>query len=404
MLTGLFRRPSPARPGAAGIDQTRRLDFVDSLRGIAVLMVFVTHSAEIVYQGSESMVGRAMLGTEYDLNLGRIAVILFFAISGFVIPFTLERSHLYGIKEFVLSRVFRLYPAFWLSVFPSVATHFWMPHVRFPAHYVWWNFTMLPRLFGAEAANGGYWTLEVEILFYLCCTVLFIGRADKNAFTSALIAVLTFLGFMSAQPGALYNILYANMAPDLFFYLSYLSVMFWGSLVRTWWSGGSLDILSRLTVVGIGGYWCLYQPYVLATAYWTNDFKDIDQRLIAGYAVAMAIFLLGIGVCKITWAPLRFLGRISYSFYLFHAPVLIVVKAMILDIPVYFPGKLDLCEVLSFFATFALSTASFFCIEQPGVRLGRLVARRLRSPDRRVPASGVAVGRAAGIGATVLDP
>jgi peptidoglycan/LPS O-acetylase OafA/YrhL len=58
------------------------------------------------------------IGLDY-FDWGRFGVVLFFLISGFVIPYSFSGQA--PLRKFVVSRLFRLYPAFWLSVLGTVA-------------------------------------------------------------------------------------------------------------------------------------------------------------------------------------------------------------------------------------------------------------------------------------------
>ena len=66
------------------------------------------------------------------INAGRLGVVLFFAISGFVIPFSIKLAHRYPVREFLLTRFFRLYPAYWLSIPLGVITTYWLWKIPYP--------------------------------------------------------------------------------------------------------------------------------------------------------------------------------------------------------------------------------------------------------------------------------
>lgn len=97
---------------------------------------------------------------------GNYGVYLFFMISGFVILMSLERAR--SAADFVVSRVSRLFPAYWCAV-ALTALLVWacgMPRQLLPAHDLLLNFTMVQQILGGRHLDGSYWTLQVELFFY----------------------------------------------------------------------------------------------------------------------------------------------------------------------------------------------------------------------------------------------
>ncbi|HET9337283.1 MAG TPA: acyltransferase family protein, partial [Sphingomicrobium sp.] len=132
-----------------------RLGHIDALRGLAALSVVIQHSAELVGLGFGAF------------NGGRFGVLLFFLLSGFVIPFSFSGDE--PIRRFLISRFFRLYPAFWASLIAASLVSF-VPPGEFAA-----NATMAPILFGQPLSVGAYWTLFFELCFYGLCILLFMS-------------------------------------------------------------------------------------------------------------------------------------------------------------------------------------------------------------------------------------
>jgi len=119
---------------------------------------------------------------------------MFFAISGFVIPSSLRGMRWAGFKTFAIRRFWRLYPPYWLV--------FGLSLYLFPDYYglynwdrVMWGVAMLLSLgqpVGAEAWTH-FWTLEVELAFYILVGGLFLifGRLGRwvTSFSYLLIGV-----------------------------------------------------------------------------------------------------------------------------------------------------------------------------------------------------------------------
>lgn len=143
-----------------------RIAELDALRGIAALGVVLFHLA---FCSPEAGPGFAV---------GASGVDLFFIISGFVILMTLERTH--DWKEFVVGRFSRLYPAYWACV--TLAALIALPRLgaqalagRYAA-----NLTMFQLYLGAPDLDGSYWTLAIEMLFYLMMLGVYLaGRLES---------------------------------------------------------------------------------------------------------------------------------------------------------------------------------------------------------------------------------
>jgi peptidoglycan/LPS O-acetylase OafA/YrhL len=106
---------APANPRVTENASARRMVFLDALRGLAALSVFISHTAERL-----SPTLRQIIYTRFDL--GHFGVTLFFMCSGFIIPFSLERQN--SLVSFWISRTFRLYPLYWFTIAVSVLVTF----------------------------------------------------------------------------------------------------------------------------------------------------------------------------------------------------------------------------------------------------------------------------------------
>lgn len=174
-----------------------RFHEIDLLRGFACLAVVGFH---YLYRGQTSgwIDTRVNSGVEAVARFGYLGVNLFFIISGFVIFMSAEGSTL---RSFTASRVARLYPALWaavsltgLFIWGCGSTHF---SVQFTQFLV--NMTLVPQWFNVEFVDGAYWSLAVELQFYLlvagAVALKWTGRAER------LVAVwLTIAGVNAVSP------------------------------------------------------------------------------------------------------------------------------------------------------------------------------------------------------------
>jgi peptidoglycan/LPS O-acetylase OafA/YrhL len=169
----------------------RRLTGIDSLRGIAAMLVVLFH-----YTTRYDELFQHTAAPAFAVPWGHLGVNLFFMISGFVIFMTLERtSH---SMDFVVSRFSRLYPAFWAAVIVTFALTHWLglpgKLVGLPTALL--NMTMLHSFLNVTSVDGVYWTLEVELIFYFWAWLAFrLGLLGRVHLLLAVLFVLRLVYF-----------------------------------------------------------------------------------------------------------------------------------------------------------------------------------------------------------------
>jgi len=160
--------------------QKGRLDFIDGLRGLAIVFVLLFHAFSRwpkLYVYGNKFVGNPL----FDTN--RAGVNLFFIISGFVILMTLRKSR--SLSDFLVRRWYRLFPAMLVCSVLILATSglfperprgeigFWdmLPGLTFigdgiGSHHVW---DALAGYIGTPVSSieEAFWSLYVEVRFYL---------------------------------------------------------------------------------------------------------------------------------------------------------------------------------------------------------------------------------------------
>ena len=360
--------PVRARPSAAGHP---RLAFIDFLRAVAILLVFTRHATEVFVPNGHG--GRFIYRLGGDLTFGTLGVIVFFAISGFLIPSSLHGPKLAGSVRYLLSRVFRLYPAFAVSVVPSVVSHFWLSGRPFSPHQIALNFTMVPRLFGGTLANGAYWTLEVELAFYLICLVLFMGGLLRHEFCLAAITLVTFVVFQASQQTFFNGLFNPTLSGEAFFFNLNIAVLFWGAILRLWWDGTRLNIATALVFWCFGAFWIVWRPLCLLAAFVSHHMDGIDTKIVSSYSLGMAIFLAAILHGTLRNAIMLWIGRISYSLYLLHGVVIHTCNYELDIHPAWRTTNAGIICLVALLLSLALAQLSYSLVEKPGIGLGRRV-------------------------------
>jgi len=155
----------------------RRLAWLDALRGFAALCVVFDHSSTLVLQHVRADVYQWF-------NAGQYGVFVFFLVSGYIIPASLERKG--SVRGFWVSRAFRLYPLYLLGIGISLLA--WKTGLG-PIHgadtqpKTWiysLPFMMSNMLDGANVPNV-IWTLSFEMVFYLLLSSLFTFRVHRHS-------------------------------------------------------------------------------------------------------------------------------------------------------------------------------------------------------------------------------
>jgi peptidoglycan/LPS O-acetylase OafA/YrhL len=166
-----------------------RLQPLDALRGIAALGVVFFHFT--------------LHHPTYEkyFRFGTTGVDLFFIISGFVIFMSLQKAH--SIRMFAVNRISRLYPAYWMGVlfsFALISIHFhYSPKYAIDRPWLTLagNLTMVQYYLGVQDLEGPYWTMIVEMIFYvLMGLIFFLGQMKRiHIIGSALCATLIVAAF-----------------------------------------------------------------------------------------------------------------------------------------------------------------------------------------------------------------
>ena len=163
-----------------------RLLGLDALRGVAALCVAYSHLiAKMKRDGQlDEMSNYLFLASKTVLDVGKTSVLVLFALSGYFIVAALYQSrsrYERPIAAFAYQRFFRLFPLYWLSLFLGVMFPWDDPARVFSPGVVAINATMLQGFVFVENVIGLYWTLQIELTFYVLCVLLFALRLGGSA-------------------------------------------------------------------------------------------------------------------------------------------------------------------------------------------------------------------------------
>lgn len=330
-----------------------RLQELDSLRGLAALAVLMFHYTTR-YESQYEYIGQplASIPNEY----AHLGVQLFFIISGFVIFMTLDKTK--HPLDFVVSRFSRLYPAYWTCVLLTTGSILLLglPGKEPTMLQLLVNMTMLQQLFFIKDIDGVYWTLFVEIVFYMSMFVLFV-TSQLHRILSILLAWLSIAAIDIAldryagirTPYVVEMLLNLRHIP----YFA-LGIAFYHRRKSASYTPGSLlVIIASIAVVAF-------------SRSLTTTIACLSFTLLFHLIVNEKLQFLKI-------RPLLFLGAISYPLYLLHENIGF---AIIRQLSMY-NVDINVCIAVATLVSLILATMVTTYVEGPAMRYFR---QKYRSP------------------------
>jgi peptidoglycan/LPS O-acetylase OafA/YrhL len=289
----------------------KRSPEIDLLRFLAALTVLLYHYTYSFRQSDPGFpyIYRFSSLTKY----GYLAVDLFFIISGYVLAISVRGKTL---PQFVQSRVFRLYPAYWIACILSFVLIRLSagyisdaPHVSFAQ--LGYNLTMFQEFFGKAPVNPVFWSLTYELSFYLLIAAIIVTRAWDRLLT---ILALWLMYTFAVGPLATGNYLAFVLIPKysthfiagiLFYILRY-------KMAPTWKIYGLLAVCYALTLRSVAE-----TGHVMEALY-----KDgFSVWVIRGVITLFYLLFFWIALVKPDFSRFRFftfLGSLTYPLYLVH--------------------------------------------------------------------------------------
>lgn len=366
---------------------------LESVRGIAAVVVLLSHACSVLAGENWALLLRTVWSLDTGEEVfrrvllallnGNAAVSLFFVLSGFVLALSLRRDDRpFGVKAgaFTARRFLRIYPALAVNLvmtvvllwalsgaFPMVG--FWRPD----AHALGANLLLLDF-----KINGPTWTMLVELLAIPQLLVCHAVATRTGRRGLLLLALASFVGMLGAY---LIVGLFPSHSPFWTVVYSYMldgQLMFTlGFLVAEWQMRRRVDPGARRAAILL-----IAATVLLLGARAVFGFSSRAAILTEGLASVTIVAILAAAPRFaahdiLEWPPIRFLGRISYSLYLYHATVLVIVMPAItwlLTSAWTQPRPFATAGIISAIAllmTVPLGWASYAAVERPSMRLGR---------------------------------
>jgi peptidoglycan/LPS O-acetylase OafA/YrhL len=351
----------------------RRIQSMEGLRGLAVSLVFLVHYESLFGRWLGTAGPNAAVGRFLE-TVGHTGVDLFFVLSGYLI-YGAGLKNREGYSKFMERRVRRIYPTFlvmlvvYLGLSFIVPSESKLPEGPFAAiAYVVENVLLLPGMFRITPIMTVAWSLSYEVFYY--------------AMIPLLVGVLGLRRWPASRRVALFVALPLGFAACCFFGAPHVQLILFASGILVY-EGLHSAVVGRVTghrlaqPIALAAL-ALFLPvsYALLTAQvsWLPAQLSARYTLQAGWLFA-ALFVVtlcafaGQGPLRqlFSLTPLRWLGNMSYSYYLMHA---LTLKALALVVARALPGWKPVWAAhwvflpFAFAATLLTSAVLFLAVEK----------------------------------------
>jgi peptidoglycan/LPS O-acetylase OafA/YrhL len=356
------------------INHTGRLVFAHQLRGIAALLIVITHYFGTFY-GAQGFVSAVTFSPDLHLAApswvhymdfpylkGPFGVAVFFLISGFVIPFSLEEK---SAPRFLLARFFRIFPTYFVSLGLSMAalylgSRYWGTHFGHSAGAMACNGLLVHNLLGIGSIDPINWTLSIEIKFYLLAALLAPVFIRRDFVYFALFVALA-LGSTALlqhwqEPGPVL----ATLTMELNYVLFMLIGVVFYQHIRSRISTLALAARSLFILAVFALNWSIGPQ--------REQFEIVTVYYVYAYCAFFAAYL-----ARGWFRPVRvldFLADISYPLYITHSLIGFLLLKVFIHAGLPFPAAV--CIALA--VVIALSYALHRIVEMPSNAAGKRLA------------------------------
>lgn len=347
--------PSLPQGPAAPARKSQRISELDGLRAVAIIMVAAYHYFSrfpeyLPYGKTFDVAGRH----------GALGVSLFFMISGFVITFTLSRSQ--NAAAFLQHRFFRLWPPLLAcalityAVMHLLQTPFtqaratglsgFLPTLTFIDPDIW-RFVLEVD----DYIDGAYWSLFVEVRFYVWALLLTLVLGVRRLAPTLAISAIVLTPLWHGTSGM------ARLGLDGLFFVPFLPLFAAGALAFEAFEG---RMRSR-SFLAMAVMWALAMTFLDGAA---------PRVITTAFFVVFALLILRrTWLRPLAWGPLTGLGAVSYAFYLLHQNIGVGLLSLMpqgMKPWMYLPAVTGVFLIIT-----GVSWAVFKLVERPSQRLAR---------------------------------
>ena len=354
------------------------LGYLDSMRGIAALMVMAYHFINWKYDN------RIEAKTASILFNGSDAVSFFFVLSGFVLSYqyiVIQRP--LDFRKFYINRVFRLWPAFFFTVFinalnwnrTNITLHM-LADVFLRNKTQFWEEAVLFRTYPQYYVPG--WTLVIELSISLFVPFLIIlARTNRK-----LIIWICFCILLIGKNMGEWYMFNFHFALGVLLSCFYFELQDNSFRLTKWYRYRHLILSAAFLLYSVRHIAGIFPPgarYTYIANYVGIDFFHFTG--LASFIFIAAILCSPAAKAFLQNKLLRFLGKISYGIYLMHWLLVTDVFIYWDKLAAIFPGTKSAFIGLFFIysaATILLAIITHYLIELPFMRLGKRLTAKMK--------------------------
>lgn len=331
---------------------------MEGMRGFAVTLVFLTHFCSQIAPSLDVTSNLAVFADAVHA-IGNVGVDLFFVLSGYLIYKTLL-GRPQDFFSFMWRRIRRIYPAF-LAVFAV----YWVLSLLFPSEssipadapllYLAENLLLLPGLFPIRPMITVAWSLSYEMFFYLCLPIVITGLGLRR--WSAVMRI-AFIGTVAIAI-ALWCSTVHDGSNDVRMIMFMAGMLVHEAINSRQARAPSGAMAACILVAGLGSILLPLTGYVKFGLLFASFYLVCMNCFVRPHEVLGRVF---------SWTPLRWLGNMSYSYYLLHGLTLKVLFMVISKTHVlaHYPVPMFWLLLPVFFAlTLCAAAGLFLLIEKP---------------------------------------
>jgi len=377
-------------PDGSQTKNDRRSASLDGLRGLAALSIFVFHGWLYTMPAPDAT-DRSSIG-DYAAHELRLGLVAFFVLSGFLLcrPWfaaALEKRRPPDVRRYARARAARILPAYYAALAGSVVLLWGLrgtPGLRLPPSDELPLFFVFGQNFSPATVmklNPPMWSLAVEVMFYALLPL--IGWLAVRLPPTRRMQALAPLALLAL--GLVYNWTIAGHSLGMTFSKTLAAMLPYfalGMLAALALHGRAIGMPAKRSLIAAGVALIAADAVVKASAAALGLDIGVVLAIIRDLPSAVGFSLI---VAALAVAPrsriiggrvLAGLGTISYGFYLWHVPVLMVLRGY---------GLLPLDPVagtlVALGPALAISTLSWFALERPILRWTARVDRRARARE-----------------------
>ena len=362
----------------------QKIDALDGLRALAILLVFIRHAAHayVGFSGISPVDLDDRPFWHFMLN-GWIGVDLFFVLSGYLITTSLLQARDHNWKIYAQKRFLRIVPAYVFVLFACVlgAFPFYSVTQDDLGWRIFYHLLFLQDYLHANI-NVVFWSLGVEEKFYIAAPFLIWWIAGKQqnrtqaprtlarAITIMLAIVATgyllrYASFLQAAP-ATYAEFFKNVRAP--FHANFETLAF-GVLIAFWRQRGGTMSVNTARGLYYAGFTGLLVFMGVQNMMLDISLQDVllQPTLIALLMAVLVLSVVGGYTNRVLVNPVaKYLSRISYSFYLVHFPLSFMCFRWCLEAEMVSFG---LYMALYFAVSFAIAAVCYHAVERPFLNL-----------------------------------